>query len=82
MKRVAVVGSLFGERKNAHKSFRLARIYYFCIAFASLLSVIVNLQIQFSLIYNIYHVIVYFLPKKYYFDLNKHFFVEGFQKSA
>ena len=53
----------FGEGKNGHTNFRQARSYYFrdkCIVFANLLMLL-------SIIWNIYHVIVYFLPRKHCF---------------
>ena len=59
----------FGEGKNGHQIFPQAGIYYFhdkCVVFARNCK-FANLQILFSLICNVYHVIVHFLPKKHCF---------------
>ena len=56
----------FGECKNGHKIFCQARSCYFCkkcVVFA----LNCNLPIEFSSLYNIYHVIVHSLPKKHCF---------------
>ena len=56
----------FGVGKNAYKSFRQAQWRAFTIfaTNSSFLAVTADLQIQFSIICNKYHVIMHFLPKK------------------
>ena len=59
--RMADVGSLLARVKMATKVFAIFATN------ASFLCLIANLQISFSIIYNMYHVIVHFLPKKHCF---------------
>ena len=64
----------FGEGKNGHhKNFRQARIYYFREV-PSFLRLFAILQIQLSIICNVYHVNLHFLPKNTIFDPKKTLF--------
>ena len=69
----------FREGKDGHKNFLQARIYYFREG-PSFLRVLAILQIQLSIICNVYHVIVHFLPKNTIFDQNSTFFHKVSQK--
>ena len=64
--RVAEVGSLSAKTKKAIKFF-VRPVFDIFATNASFLRAIANLQILFSTIYNIYHEIVQFLPKKHCF---------------
>ena len=66
--KVADVGSLSAGAKMATN--------------ASFLRGIANLQIQFSIICNMYHVIGHFLPKKQCFAPKEHFFCPESSKGA
>ena len=68
----------FGEGKIGHKSFRQVRV---CYANASFLCEIANLQIRFSIICNVYHAIVHFLPKKHCFWPKKALFLPRISKT-
>ena len=61
--RVAEVGSISARAKMAIKIF-VKRVFTIFATNASFLPVTADLQIQFSIICNKYHVIMHFLPKK------------------
>ena len=55
----------FGGGKNGHKSFHHFLLFAIFATKALFLCVIANLQIKFSILCNMYHVIVQFLLKKH-----------------
>ena len=62
--RMAEVGSLSARAKIATKVFVRCVFGNFATK-ALFLPVVANLQIKFSIIFSMYHVIVHFLPKKH-----------------
>ena len=80
--RVVEVGSLSARTKIATKVF-VRRVFAIFATNASFSCVIANLQINFSMICNKYHVIVHFLSKKHCFDPKEQIFLaKSLPKSA